>query len=136
LALDRLGLRDLLRHQALALEHVHEVHVAAEVQLDVLSKGTAILEQPGQDAMVMVEPTWLLMSSPEMAPARMDRRAHSRSLEMNTGMQFTKAAPASRAAWDVVLGRDLGPHGKVVHTTWTPAWRRLPADVTGCRSTR
>src|SRR5215475_9574156 len=30
---DRLGLRDLLGDQAVALQHVHEVHVAAEVEL-------------------------------------------------------------------------------------------------------
>ena len=47
----------------------------------------------------MVEPTWLLMSSPTMGtPASANRRAHSRSLAMNTGMQFTSPTPASRAA--------------------------------------
>src|SRR5262245_25027557 len=33
LGLDGVGLRDLLRCEAFALEHVHEVHVAAEVEL-------------------------------------------------------------------------------------------------------
>ena len=47
----------------------------------------------------IVEPTWLLMSSPMMGrPASAKRLAHSRSLAMNTGMQFTNPAPARIAA--------------------------------------
>ncbi len=43
---DRLGLRDLLRLQALALEHVHEVHVAADVELvGPVDGDAAVLEQ-------------------------------------------------------------------------------------------
>ena len=46
LRLHRLGLRDLLRGQPLALEHVHEVHVAAEVQLvGPVELDAAVLEQ-------------------------------------------------------------------------------------------
>ena len=50
LGLDRLRLRDLLRDQALALEHVHEVHVPAEVQLvRPVELHPAILEELGED---------------------------------------------------------------------------------------
>src|SRR3984957_7141798 len=46
---DRLGLGNLLGLQALALQHVHEVHVAAEVQLiGPQQLDPAILEQLGQ----------------------------------------------------------------------------------------
>ena len=48
----------------------------------------------------MVEPTWLLMSSPTIGtPASRNLRAHSGSEAMNTGMALTKATPASRQAW-------------------------------------
>ena len=51
LARDRLGLRDLLGLQPLALEHVLEVHVAAEVQLvRAVEREAAVLEQAGEDA--------------------------------------------------------------------------------------
>ena len=44
-------LRDLLRLQAAALEHVLEVHVAAEVQLvRVVDRGAAVFEQAGERA--------------------------------------------------------------------------------------
>ena len=45
-----LGLGDLLRLEALALEHVLEVHVAAEVELVGAVEGEAtVLEEPGED---------------------------------------------------------------------------------------
>ena len=45
-----LGLGDLLRLEALALEHVLEVHVPAEVELVGVVEGqAAVLEQPGED---------------------------------------------------------------------------------------
>ncbi len=48
---DGVGLRDLLRLQPLALEHVQEVGVAAEVQLvGPVEADAAIHEQAGQDA--------------------------------------------------------------------------------------
>ncbi len=48
----------------------------------------------------MVEPTWLLMSSPMMGtPASVNFFAHTGSEAMNTGMAFTNATLASRAAW-------------------------------------
>src|ERR1022692_37194 len=48
---DRLRLGDLLRHQPLALQHVHEVHVAAEVELVCAEQfNAAVLEQLGQHA--------------------------------------------------------------------------------------
>ena len=51
LAGDRLRLRDLLRLQPLALEHVLEVHVAAEVQLvRAVDRDAAVLEQAGEHA--------------------------------------------------------------------------------------
>src|SRR4029450_9737594 len=51
LARDRLRLRDLLGLQTLPLEHVLEVHVAAEVQLVcAVARDTAILEQAGEHA--------------------------------------------------------------------------------------
>ena len=51
LAGDGLGLRDLLGLQPLTLEHVLEVHVAAEVQLVGVVEGeAAVLEEAGQDA--------------------------------------------------------------------------------------
>ena len=47
----RLGLGDLLRLEPLALQHVHEVHVAAEVQLVGAEQfDPAVLEQLGQHA--------------------------------------------------------------------------------------
>ena len=47
----RLGLGDLLRLEPLALQHVHEVHVAAEVQLVGAEQlHPAVLEQLGQHA--------------------------------------------------------------------------------------
>ena len=47
----------------------------------------------------MVDPTWLLMSSPMIGtPASRNRRAQSGSEAMNTGMALTKATPASRQA--------------------------------------
>src|SRR5206468_1091770 len=50
LARDRLGLGDLLRLQSLTLEHVLEVHVAAEVELVGPVDGEApVFEEPGQD---------------------------------------------------------------------------------------
>ena len=46
---DRLGLGDLLRLQPLALEHVLEVHVAADVELvGAVQHDAAVLEQLGQ----------------------------------------------------------------------------------------
>ena len=51
LAGDGLGLGDLLGLEALALEHVLEVHVAAEVELVGVVEGqAAVLEEPGEDA--------------------------------------------------------------------------------------
>src|SRR5215207_6248891 len=51
LARDRLRLRDLLGLQPLPLEHVLEVHVAAEVQLVcAVDRDAAILEQAGEHA--------------------------------------------------------------------------------------
>ena len=51
LGLHGLRLRDLLRRQALALEHVHEVHVAAEVQLvGAVELDATVLEELGEDA--------------------------------------------------------------------------------------
>ena len=51
LAGHRLGLRDLLRLEPLALEHVHEVHVAAEVELvGLLDFDTAVFEEAGEVA--------------------------------------------------------------------------------------
>ena len=48
---DGLRLGDLLRLQALALEHVHEVHVAADVELvGAVEDDAAVLEQLGQHA--------------------------------------------------------------------------------------
>ena len=48
---DRLGLGDLLGLEAIALEHVHEVHVAADVELvGPVDGDAAVLEQPGQHA--------------------------------------------------------------------------------------
>ena len=45
-----LGLRDLLRLEAIPLEHVLEVHVPAHVELVGVIEGQApVLEQPGQD---------------------------------------------------------------------------------------
>ena len=49
---DRLGLGDLLGLEPFALQHVHEVHVAAEVQLVGAEQfDPAVLEQLGQHAM-------------------------------------------------------------------------------------
>ena len=49
---------------------------------------------------MIVEPTWLLMSSPMIGtPASVNFFAHTGSEAMNTGIAFTKATPASRAAW-------------------------------------
>src|ERR671919_498766 len=49
LALHRLGLRHLLRGEALALQHVLEVHVSAEVQLvGAVQPDAAVLEELGQ----------------------------------------------------------------------------------------
>ena len=51
LAGDGLGLRDLLRLEALALEHVLEVHVAADVELvGAVEHHAAVLEEAGEDA--------------------------------------------------------------------------------------
>ena len=51
LARDGLGLRDLLRLEPFALEHVLEVHVAADVQLvGAVEHRAAVLEQAGEDA--------------------------------------------------------------------------------------
>ena len=51
LARDRLRLRDLLRLEPAALQHVHEVHVPAEVELvRVVDRRAAVLEQAGQRA--------------------------------------------------------------------------------------
>src|SRR6266542_57355 len=51
LRLHRLRLGLLLREQALSLQHVHEVHVAAEVQLvGPVQPDAAVLEQLGEDA--------------------------------------------------------------------------------------
>ena len=48
---DRAGLGDFLGFQAFALEHVHEIGVAAEVQLvGVIQAHPAVDEQAGQDA--------------------------------------------------------------------------------------
>ena len=48
---------------------------------------------------MMVEPTWLLMSSPTMgSPAAWNLRAHSGSEAMNTGMALTNPTPACRQA--------------------------------------
>src|SRR3712207_9460565 len=46
---DRVGLGDLLRVEALALEHVEEVHVAADIQLRrALHANAAVVEQAGE----------------------------------------------------------------------------------------
>ena len=46
---DRLGLGDLLGHQALAFQHVLEVHVATNIELvGVINGDAAFLEQAGQ----------------------------------------------------------------------------------------
>ena len=46
-----LGLGDLLRLEALALEHVLEVHVAAHVELvRVVERQAAVLEEAGENA--------------------------------------------------------------------------------------
>ncbi len=46
----------------------------------------------------MVAPTWLLMSSPMIGrPLARKRSAHSGLEAMKTGMQLTKAQPASSA---------------------------------------
>jgi hypothetical protein len=48
---------------------------------------------------MMVEPTWLLMSSPMIGSrAARNRSAHSGVEAMKTGMQFTKPTPAFSAA--------------------------------------
>ena len=112
LAGDGLGLRDLLGLEALALEHVLEVHVAAHVELvGAVERQAPVLEQAGEDPVDDGRATWLLMSSPTIGtPASRNLRAHSGSEAMNTGMALTKRHPGLEAGLGVealgLLGAD------------------------------
>ena len=101
LARDRLGLRDLLRLEPLALEHVLEVHVAADVELvGAVEHHAAVLEQAGEDAMDDRRADLALDVVADDREAGVgESLAPTRgSLAMKTGMALTKATPASRAA--------------------------------------
>ena len=61
----------------------------------------------------MVAPTWLLMSSPMIGRPRLDKRfCQYVSRAMNTGMQFTKAQPASRTCSTYHLVASSLPTGR------------------------
>ena len=101
LAGDGLGLRDLLRLEALALEHVLEVHVAADVELVGVVEGqAAVLEQAGQDPVDDGRAHLALDvvthdGHPGVAELLGPRRGRE---AMNTGMALTKPTPAWRQA--------------------------------------
>jgi hypothetical protein len=95
--LDRVRLRDLLRLEALPLEHVQEVRVAAEVELERAVDLDAAVAEDRQSGprCVIVAPTCDLMSSPMIGtPAFLKRSLQYFSRPMKTGMQFTIAQPA------------------------------------------
>src|SRR5699024_2751783 len=95
----RLCLRYLLGFQAFALQHVLEVHVAADIKLiRAVEHHAAILKSLARTRWVIVAPTWLLISSPMIGtPASANFWAHCGSEAMNTGSAFTNATPASMA---------------------------------------
>ena len=100
LAGDGLRLRDLLRLEALALQHVHEVHVAADVELVRAIDGhAAIFEQLREHAVGDGGADLALwMSSPTIGTLNFSGiSAHSGVPAMNTGSALTKATPASIA---------------------------------------
>lgn len=98
---DGLGLGDLLGLETLTLEHVLEVHVAADIELvGAVEHDAAILEQLRHHAVVMVAPTCDLMSSPTIGtPASVNFFAQTGSEAMKTGSALTKATPASMQHW-------------------------------------
>ena len=112
------GLRDLLRLEALALEHVEEVGVAAEVQLVGAVDAHAAVRRTGcvSTRCVIVAPTCDLMSSPITGrPFFSKRCCQYCSRAMNTGMQFTNAQPASSTCSTYHLVASSEPDRQVVH---------------------
>jgi len=87
---DGVGLRDLLRVEALALEHVEEVHVAADVELrGVLHLDAALVEEAGKLALRVEAP-------PEVDPTSLHIRvvdSHGRDLAAEEEGLGRKAAP-------------------------------------------
>ena len=101
-ARDRLRLGDLLRLEPPALEHVLEVHVAADVKLvRAVEHEPALLEQSRENTVSDGRTELALDVVADNRDARRPRTlsAHTGSLAMNTGRAFTKATPASSAAW-------------------------------------
>ncbi len=94
-----LRLRDLLRLQALTLEHVLEVHVAADVQLvRTVQHDAAILEQLGPHAVRDGGADLALdVVADDRDTGRANFSAHSGSEAMKTGSALTNATPASIA---------------------------------------
>ena len=126
--LDRVRLRDLLRLQPLPLEHVHEVGVAAEVELvGAVELDAALAEERRQDAV-----------RDRRADLRLDVVADDRQAGVlepllpvglardEDGMQFTIAQPASRicSAYHFVAASE--PTGRKLTTTSVPVSRRIP----------
>ena len=99
LAGDGLRLRDLLRLEALALQHVHEVHVAADVELVRAIDGhAAIFEQLREHAVGDGGADLALdVVTNDRDAAFSNFSAHSGVPAMNTGSALTKATPASIA---------------------------------------
>ena len=92
---DGLGLGDL-RLQTLTLEHVLEVHVAADVQLVGAVEGTPRSSNSfAITRWVMVAPTWLLMSSPTIGTPASRNFLPTPVGGDEDGSALTKATPAS-----------------------------------------
>ena len=117
LRLHRLRLRQLLRDEALALEHVHEVHVAAEVQLvRPVELHAAVLEQLREHPVDDRGADLALDVVADDRQARLDELARPRRFEaMNTGRQFTKADAGVDRALRVELRGLFGADREVAH---------------------
>ena len=130
---DGLGLRDLLRLEAVAVEHVPEVHVPADVELvGVVERGAAVLEEPGEHA---VDDRRAHLALDVVAddrdagvgePLRPDRVRGD-----ETGMAFTNATLASSAACGVVPLGVLGADGQVRDEHVRAGARSASATSTG-----
>ena len=110
----RVGLGDLLGLQALALEHVEEVHVAADVELRGAQQlDAALVEEPGQHAV-----------GDGGADLRLDVVADDRQARLLEALVPVVLARDEHR--DAVHERRSRPRGSAPRTTWWPA-RSRPA---------
>ena len=114
---DRVGLADLLGLETLALEHVQEVRVAAEVELiGAVEADTAVHEQAGQDAVgdrradlaldVVADDRQAFLGEPAL-PVRLTPDEHRDRVD--------EADAGAQRLLDVPLGRLLGADRQVRH---------------------